>query len=131
MKFKPVHGLGAVFTLAAMLAAAPAHAGKTLDAIKARGQVICGVHTGLAGFSAADSNGKWSGIDADICRAVARDDRVPIVDHFAGWDGEQRGGRVLQDWTTDGCLPSAEGHADLARRLTGVLRPLVASLPVN
>ena len=71
MKFKPVHGLGAVFTLAAILAAAPAHAGKTLDAIKARGQVICGVHTGLAGFSAADSNGKWSGIDVDICRAVA------------------------------------------------------------
>jgi general L-amino acid transport system substrate-binding protein len=29
---------------------APAHAGKTLDAIKARGQVICGVNTGLAGF---------------------------------------------------------------------------------
>jgi general L-amino acid transport system substrate-binding protein len=53
------------------LAASPAFAGKTLDAIKARGQVICGVHTGLAGFSAADSNGKWTGIDVDICRAVA------------------------------------------------------------
>ncbi|OGB31997.1 MAG: amino acid ABC transporter substrate-binding protein [Burkholderiales bacterium RIFCSPLOWO2_12_FULL_61_40] len=51
--------------------AAPAHAGKTLDAIKARGQVICGVHTGLAGFGAADSNGKWSGIDVDVCRAAA------------------------------------------------------------
>lgn len=51
--------------------AAPAHAGKTLDAIKARGQVVCGVHTGLAGFGAADSNGKWSGIDVDVCRAVA------------------------------------------------------------
>jgi general L-amino acid transport system substrate-binding protein len=71
MKFKPVHGLSAIFTLAAVLASAPAQAGKTLDAIKARGQVICGVHTGLAGFSAADSNGKWSGIDVDICRAVA------------------------------------------------------------
>ncbi len=51
--------------------AAPAHAGKTLDGIKARGQVICGVHTGLAGFSAADSGGKWAGIDVDVCRAVA------------------------------------------------------------
>jgi len=51
--------------------ALPAHAGKTVDAIKARGQVLCGVHTGLAGFSAADSNGKWSGIDVDVCRAVA------------------------------------------------------------
>ena len=51
--------------------AMPAQAGKTLDAIKARGQIICGVHPGLPGFSAADSNGKWVGLDVDICRAVA------------------------------------------------------------
>jgi len=62
-----------VAVVAAMgaMAATPAHAGKTLDGIKARGQVICGVHTGLAGFSAADSGGKWAGIDVDVCRAVA------------------------------------------------------------
>jgi general L-amino acid transport system substrate-binding protein len=53
------------------LAVVPVHAGKTLDGIKARGQVVCGVNTGLAGFSAADSNGKWTGLDVDICRAVA------------------------------------------------------------
>ncbi|MCU0770091.1 MAG: amino acid ABC transporter substrate-binding protein [Burkholderiaceae bacterium] len=56
---------------AATLAASPAHAGKTLDAIKARGSVVCGVNTGLAGFSAADSQGNWTGLDVDICRAVA------------------------------------------------------------
>jgi general L-amino acid transport system substrate-binding protein len=49
----------------------PAHAGKTLDAIKARGQVICGVNVGLAGFSGADSNGVWTGLDVDICKAIA------------------------------------------------------------
>ena len=54
-----------------MLSVGSAHAGKTLDAIKARGQVICGVNTGLAGFSAADSNGNWSGLDVDVCRAIA------------------------------------------------------------
>ncbi len=53
------------------VAALPAHAGKTLDGIKARGQVVCGVHTGLAGFSAADSSGKWAGLDVDVCRAIA------------------------------------------------------------
>jgi general L-amino acid transport system substrate-binding protein len=53
------------------LAAMPAYAGKTLDAIKARGQVVCGVNTGLAGFSAADSAGKWTGMDVDTCRAIA------------------------------------------------------------
>ena len=42
------------------MAALPAHAGKTVDAIKARGQLICGVNTGLAGFSAADSQGNWT-----------------------------------------------------------------------
>lgn len=59
-----------VATIGAVLAA-PAHAGKTLDGVKARGQVVCGVHTGLAGFSAADSNGKWTGLDVDVCRAIA------------------------------------------------------------
>ncbi len=62
--------LGAA-TLAIAAIATPAHAGKTLDAIKARGQVICGVNTGLAGFSAADSQGNWSGLDVDVCRAIA------------------------------------------------------------
>jgi general L-amino acid transport system substrate-binding protein len=53
------------------LAAVPAQAGKTVDAIKARGQLICGVNTGLAGFSAADSQGNWSGLDVDVCKAIA------------------------------------------------------------
>jgi general L-amino acid transport system substrate-binding protein len=55
---------GAVF-------AAHAHAGKTLDAIKQRDQVVCGVNTGLAGFSAADSQGNWVGLDVDVCKAIA------------------------------------------------------------
>ncbi len=55
----------------AALAMSPAHAGKDLDAIKARGALVCGVNTGLAGFSAADSQGRWSGLDVDYCRALA------------------------------------------------------------
>jgi len=48
-----------------------AFAGARVDAIKARGELICGVNTGLGGFSIADSTGKWVGLDADICRAVS------------------------------------------------------------
>jgi len=48
-----------------------ARAGATLDAIKARGELICGVNTGLAGFSRPDDQGKWTGLDVDICRAIA------------------------------------------------------------
>ena len=51
---------------AGTLAALPAHAGKTLDNIKAKGQVVCGVNTGLAGFSQADPSGNWTGLDSDI-----------------------------------------------------------------
>jgi general L-amino acid transport system substrate-binding protein len=52
-------------------AAGTAQAGKDLDAIKARGQLICGVNTGVAGFGLQDSQGKWVGLDVDVCRAVA------------------------------------------------------------
>ena len=44
---------------------------KTIDAIRAKGQLSCGVSTGVAGFSLADSKGVIQGIDADTCRAVA------------------------------------------------------------
>jgi general L-amino acid transport system substrate-binding protein len=60
-------GLG----LATVLASGPALAGKDLDAIKARGALICGVPTGIAGFAVADSQGKWVGLDVDVCRAIS------------------------------------------------------------
>lgn len=43
----------------------------TLDDVKARGFVQCGVSTGLAGFSIPDEKGNWTGFDVDYCRAVA------------------------------------------------------------
>jgi general L-amino acid transport system substrate-binding protein len=48
-----------------------AFAGDTFDAVKARGEVICGVHTGLYGFGTPDEKGNWTGLDIDMCRAVA------------------------------------------------------------
>ena len=62
---------GAIAGLMSLAIASPAMAGKTVDAIKARGQLVCGVNTGLAGFSAADSQGNWTGLDVDVCKAVA------------------------------------------------------------
>ena len=43
----------------------------TLDDVKARGELNCGVNTGLVGFSAPDANGNWTGFDVAICKAVA------------------------------------------------------------
>jgi general L-amino acid transport system substrate-binding protein len=48
-----------------------AHAGKTIDTIKQRGTIQCGVSSGVAGFSLPDSQGKWSGFDVDLCRGIA------------------------------------------------------------
>lgn len=55
---------------AAGLVAGVASAG-TLDDVKARGELICGVNTGLVGFAAPDANGNWTGFDVAVCKAVA------------------------------------------------------------
>lgn len=54
----------------AALAAGAAAAG-TLDDVKARGKLNCGVSTGLVGFAAPDASGVWGGFDVTMCRAVA------------------------------------------------------------
>ncbi len=43
----------------------------TLENVKERGFVQCGVSTGLPGFSSPDDKGNWTGIDVDVCRAMA------------------------------------------------------------
>ena len=60
----------ALGTAAALLAAGAA-AAATLDDVKASGSLKCGVNTGLAGFSATDASGSWTGFDVALCRAVA------------------------------------------------------------
>jgi general L-amino acid transport system substrate-binding protein len=51
--------------------AAAAPQGSTVDAIRGRGQLVCGVNTGLAGFSAPNAQGQYQGFDIDLCRGVA------------------------------------------------------------
>ena len=73
---KTVYTLGGAALLAGVLAlSAPVMAqgsgSKTIDDIRSKGVMSCGVSTGVAGFSLADSKGVVQGIDADTCRAVA------------------------------------------------------------
>src|SRR5579859_4553874 len=56
--------------LAAGFAAQSASA-QTLKAVKDRGQLSCGVSQGLPGFSSPDDKGNWTGLDVDVCRAIA------------------------------------------------------------
>ena len=55
----------------AALALATGVSGQTLESVRSRGYVQCGVSTGVAGFSQPDSKSVWRGIDVDFCRAVA------------------------------------------------------------
>ena len=60
------------FVLAGLLTVSvPAYAQKTLEAVKGRGHLLCGVSQGLPGFSNPDAKGNWSGFDVDFCKAVA------------------------------------------------------------
>lgn len=58
-------------TTIAVLAATSAHAGETLDSVKKKGFVQCGVSQGLPGFSNPDDQGNWTGLDVEFCHAVA------------------------------------------------------------
>src|ERR1700741_4817560 len=60
-----------VFALGLLAASAPAAFAGTLDTVKQRGTLVCGVSTGFAGFSAPDSQGNFKGLDVDYCRALA------------------------------------------------------------
>ncbi|WP_380056588.1 amino acid ABC transporter substrate-binding protein [Falsihalocynthiibacter sp. SS001] len=66
MKKSVLFGALTVASLAAGAAAAA-----TLDDVKARGKLNCGVTTGVPGFAAPDANGEWAGFDVAVCRAVA------------------------------------------------------------
>jgi len=50
---------------------AQAASAQTLKTVKDRGQLSCGVSQGLPGFSTPDDKGNWTGLDVDICRAIA------------------------------------------------------------
>ena len=66
MKRSVFFGAAVVAGLGASTAAAA-----TLEDVKERGALNCGVNTGLAGFAAPDANGNWEGFDVAFCRAVA------------------------------------------------------------
>ncbi|WP_158046338.1 amino acid ABC transporter substrate-binding protein [Skermanella pratensis] len=69
MKTKIIAAMGTALAIA--LGSTAAFAGPTLNAVKQKGFVQCGVNTGLPGFSNPDSQGNWTGLDVDFCRAVA------------------------------------------------------------
>jgi general L-amino acid transport system substrate-binding protein len=73
MIWKVLHSSRAVAATLAFTAglAGAALAGPTLDTVRSRAEVVCGVNTGVAGFSLSDSSGNWAGMTIDFCKAVS------------------------------------------------------------
>jgi general L-amino acid transport system substrate-binding protein len=67
---KSTHKLFAI-AAAALVGTAGVASAQTLDRVKQRGTLSCGVNVGLAGFSAPDDKGNWTGLDVEYCRALA------------------------------------------------------------
>nr|WP_111299701.1 transporter substrate-binding domain-containing protein [Paracoccus saliphilus] len=63
--------LGTVAAATLLAGAGFAQEGSTLAQVKERGELNCGVNTGLVGFAAPDANGNWTGFDVAYCRALA------------------------------------------------------------
>src|SRR5437762_4772263 len=64
-------GFAVAIAVAAAAIAYERYDTRTLKRTLRRDAVLCGVNTGLPGFSSADEKGNWSGFDVDFCRAVA------------------------------------------------------------
>ncbi len=63
--------LGAITAFAAVAFVSAGVSAATLDDVKAKGHIQCGVSQGLPGFSNPDEAGNWTGLDVDLCRSVA------------------------------------------------------------
>ncbi|MDA1158122.1 MAG: GDSL-type esterase/lipase family protein [Planctomycetota bacterium] len=61
------------------------------------------------------------------CRDVAKEWRVPLIDHFADWTTAHDAGSDLHAWTTDGCHPNVDGHVRLTQTMLPVLKSTIGS----
>jgi len=87
--------------VAACVALSTSTAAQTLNAVKERGTLTCGVSQGVIGFSVRSESGEWSGIDVDFCRAIAAaifDDTARVT--FVPLSAEERF-RALQEKRID------------------------------
>jgi general L-amino acid transport system substrate-binding protein len=93
------------FVFSSMLTAA--QAGETLNKIKKRGEILCGVSTGISGFSAPDAKGEWQGLDVEYCRALA-----------AAVFGDKKKIKILPMGSTQRFTALTSGEIDVLSRVT-------------
>ncbi|SIO60415.1 acyl-CoA thioesterase-1 [Singulisphaera sp. GP187] len=60
-----------------------------------------------------------------VARTIARERKLPLVDHYSAWSAARQNGVSLMKWTTDGCHPNEEGHRVIADEILRDLQPLL------
>ena len=118
-----------VAVLGVLMIAAPAQAqnevkSTTLDAVKKRGELICGIDTGIPGYAYQDSKGEWQGLDIAYCRAIA--DAIfgsPTKIKFIGTTSKVRFA-VLQSGEIDVLIRNSE-HTFIRNTQLGLDEPAV------
>jgi general L-amino acid transport system substrate-binding protein len=96
----------------------------TLDAVKKRGQLICGIDTGIPGYAFQDSKGEWQGLDVAYCRALA--DAIvgsPTKVKFIGTTSKERSS-VLKSGEIDVLIRDSE-HSFTRNTSLGLDEPAV------
>jgi lysophospholipase L1-like esterase len=61
----------------------------------------------------------------DICRKVAKEEKVDFVDHFQVWTENEKSGQDLDEWLTDGVHPNPKGHKKMAETILPVIRKII------
>ncbi|MBI3517583.1 MAG: amino acid ABC transporter substrate-binding protein [Proteobacteria bacterium] len=112
--------IGALIAATAISLAAAGAAAGTLDDVKKRGHLECGVHTGLPGFSFPDDKGNWSGLDVDYCRALA-----------AAIFGDDKKVKYTPTTVQQRFAILSSGQVDLLSRNTTITYSRDASLGIN
>ncbi len=115
MKIIPCLILSSLLTTASLV-----QAGTTLDAVKKKGFVQCGVNDGLPGFSNPDDKGQWIGLDVDMCHAVAAAER-----------GNAQTGKFVPLTANERLTALQTGEIDLLSRNTTWTLIRDASLGIN
>jgi general L-amino acid transport system substrate-binding protein len=92
----------------------------TLEAVRRRGALVCGIHSGLPGFAFPDAAGRWQGFDVDICRAIA-----------AATLGDAQKVRFVTVSAQDRFSPLQDGRIDVLSRNTSWTYSRDASLGLD
>lgn len=66
-----------------------------------------------------------------VCRAVAKDKAVMLVDHYQHWADAEKKGTTIRDWTTDGYHPNPRGHREMADLIEPVLLKAAKAAPAK